>query len=148
MSGTPPIYTIGYEKRSINDVLWLLRQRGVTRVVDVRLNPWSRRPEFCKERLSTSLNDAGIAYQHMGGLGNPPDIRSIYQRGDSEAGHGRFREHLANGASAAVDDLALVVAREPVALLCLELDAHRCHRSVVASVTAERLAGERAVYHL
>jgi uncharacterized protein (DUF488 family) len=144
----PRIFTIGYEKRSIDDVIWLLQSRGVARVVDVRLTPWSRRPDFSKKRLCSALEAAGIAYEHMGGLGNPPAIRDIYLAGDAEAGHQRFREHLGNGAGAPVDDLVRVADREPVALLCLERDAFRCHRSVVAAVAAERLPGERSVHHL
>jgi uncharacterized protein (DUF488 family) len=143
-----PIFTIGYEKRSVDDLIWILQARGVARVVDVRLTPWSRRPDFSQKRLTASLDAAGIAYEHMGGLGNPPAIREIYLDGDAEAGHRRFREHLSNGASAAVDDLMRIVDNEPVALLCLERDPCRCHRSVVAAVTAERLPGERPVCHL
>ena len=143
-----PIFTIGYEKRSVDDLIWLLQARKVVRVVDVRLTPWSRRPGFSKKRLGAALEAAGIAYEHMGCLGNPPAIRGIYLAGDAEAGHRRFREHLSNGASAAVDELAEIADREPVALLCLERDASRCHRSVVAAVTAERLTGEHPIYHL
>lgn len=142
------IFTIGYEKRSVDDLIWLLQSRKVARVIDVRLTPWSRRPDFSKKRLSAALEAAGIAYEHMGGLGNPPAIRDIYLAGETEAGHRRFREHLDNGASAAVDELAEIADREPVALLCLERDACRCHRSVVASVTAERLNSERSTIHL
>lgn len=148
MPQSPPIFTIGYEKRSIGDVIWLLQSRGVGRVIDVRLTPWSRRPEFSKKRLCSALEAAGIAYEHMGGLGNPPPIRDIYLAGDAEAGHRRFREHLNNGASAAVDDLMHVVDEQSVALLCLERDPHPCHRSVVAAVTAERLPGDHPVFHL
>jgi uncharacterized protein (DUF488 family) len=143
-----PIFTIGYEKRSVDDLIWLLQSRKVTRVVDVRLTPWSRRPDFSKQRLGAALEAAGIAYEHMGGLGNPPEIRDIYLAGEAEAGHRRFREHLGNGASDAVDELIAIANREPVALLCLERDAFRCHRSVVASVTEERMTGERPVCHL
>jgi uncharacterized protein (DUF488 family) len=143
-----PIFTIGYEKRSVDDLIWLLRSRKVVRVIDVRLTPWSRRPDFSKKRLCAAIEAAGIAYEHMGGLGNPQTIRDIYLTGDAEAGHRSFREHLSNGASAAIDELAEIADCEPVALLCLERDASRCHRSVVAAVIAERLTDERPIYHL
>jgi Uncharacterized conserved protein len=144
----PPIFTIGYEKRSIDDLIWVLRAQGVARVVDVRLTPASRRPDFSKKRLSSALEAAGIAYEHRGALGNPPAIRELYLVGDAGLGHERFREHLENGASAALHDLAESLAHETVALLCLERDPYRCHRWVVASVVAESLSGERAVIHL
>jgi uncharacterized protein (DUF488 family) len=143
-----PIFTIGYEKRSIDDLIWLLQARGVERVVDVRLTPASRRPDFSKKRLGSALAAAGIAYEHMGALGNPQAIREIYLSGDAETGHSRFRDHLQNGASSALDELAEILDVQTVALLCLERDPYRCHRSVVASVAAERLPGERAILHL
>jgi len=148
MPDAPPIFTIGYEKRSIDDLIWVLLARGVARVVDVRLTPASRRPDLSKKRLSSALESAGIAYEHRGALGNPPAIRELYLAGNAETGHKRFREHLENGASAALDELAMSLSDETVALLCLERDPHRCHRSVVASIAAERLSGERAVVHL
>jgi uncharacterized protein (DUF488 family) len=148
MPDLPPIFTIGYEKHSIDDLIWLLQARGVARVVDVRLTPASRRPDFAKKRLGSSLEAAGIAYEHRGALGNPPEIRELYLAADAELGHKRFREHLENGARVALDELAESLGEETVALLCLERDPHRCHRSVVASIAAERSSGERAVVHL
>jgi len=148
MPDAPPIFTIGYEKRSIDDLIWLLQARHVECVVDVRLTPASRRPEFAKKRLCSALESAGIAYEHRPALGNPLAIRDIYFSGDAEGGHRQFREHLGNGAGAALDDLAESIGSQTVALLCLERDAHRCHRSVVASMAAERLRGERAIIHL
>ena len=143
-----PIFTIGYEKRSVDDLIWLLQSSDVVRVIDVRLSPWSRRPDFSKKRLAAALDAAGIAYQHMGGLGNPSAIRDVYLAGDPETGHRLFREHLSNGASAAVDDLVVVADSERVALQCLERNPNRCHRSVVAAVAAESLPDEHPIYHL
>ena len=143
-----PIFTIGYERRSVDDLIWILQSRRVERVVDVRLTPWSRRPDFSKKRLARALDEAAIGYEHMGGLGNPPTIRDVYLAGDVAAGHRRFREHLENGASAALDELARLARHERVALLCLERDADRCHRSVVAAVLAGRLDADAPVYHL
>jgi uncharacterized protein (DUF488 family) len=148
MPDAPPIFAIGYEKRSLDDLISLLRARGIERVVDVRLTSVSRRPDFSKKRLSSALEAVGIAYEHRGALGNPHAIRDVYLSGDVETGHARFREHLQNGASVALDELAESLGEETVALLCLERDQYRCHRSVVATAAAERLPGERAVLHL
>ncbi|HZL05433.1 MAG TPA: DUF488 domain-containing protein [Coriobacteriia bacterium] len=72
----------------------------------------------------------------------------MYLSGDAEGGHARFREHLGNGAGAALNELVETVGSQTVALLCLERDPYRCHRSVIATMTVERLPGERAVVHL
>jgi hypothetical protein len=108
MPEAPPIFTVGYEKRSIDDLIWLLQARHVERVVDVRLTPASRRPDFAKKRLSSSLAVAGIAYEHRAALGNPPAIREVYLSGDAEGGHRQFRAHLSNSAGAALDERAVI----------------------------------------
>lgn len=148
MTDLPTLYTIGYEKRSIDDLLWVLRARGVDCVVDVRLKPWSRRPGFSKTKLAASLAGGGIDYVHAGGLGNPPDIRELYLAGKPEEGHRAFRCHLSNGAGAALEELIASIGDKRIALLCLERDARVCHRSVVAHMLAERADGERAVIDL
>jgi uncharacterized protein (DUF488 family) len=144
----PTIFTVGYEKRSVDDLVSLLRAREVDRVVDVRLTPFSRRPGFSKTRLSAALADAGIDYEHAAGLGNPPEIRELYLCGNTQAGHRAFREHLDNGASAALSRLATTSAQAKVALLCLERDPQRCHRQVVAAALVEQTGGRRLVVHL
>ena len=144
----PTIFTVGYEKRSVDDLISVLKARDVDRVVDVRLTPFSRRPGFSKTRLDAALADAGIDYEHAGGLGNPPEIRDLYLCGNTKAGHRAFREHLRNGASAALSELAATSAQVKVALLCLERDPQRCHRQVIAAALAEQTGGQRLVVHL
>ncbi len=147
MTDLPTLFTIGYEKRSIEDMLWLLRAHDVECVVDVRLKPWSRKPGFSKTKLAASLADGGVDYVHAGGLGNPPEIRELYLAGKPEAGHRAYRRHLSNGASAALEGIIASLGDKRVALLCLERDSRVCHRSVVAQMIAER-TGERAVIDL
>jgi uncharacterized protein (DUF488 family) len=148
MADEPVIFTIGYEKRSVDDLIWALQTRGVERVVDVRLTPHSRRKGFSKTALGEALSAAGIGYEHRGALGNPVGIRDVYLSGDYQGGHRLFREHLENGAGQALDDLAATLDGQVTALLCLERDAYRCHRSVVALMAAERLPAETAVIHV
>src|SRR5665647_911508 len=65
MPDLPTILTIGYEKRSIDDLIWLLQARHVERVVDVRLTPASRRPDFAEKRLSSSLEAAAASKEEL-----------------------------------------------------------------------------------
>jgi uncharacterized protein YeaO (DUF488 family) len=85
---------------------------------------------------------------HAGGLGNPPEIRRLYLVGNHEEGHRAFRQHLSNGAGAALEDLTKTISNRRVALLCLERDARKCHRSVVAHMVAERERGKYGVIDL
>ena len=62
---------IGYEGCDLAEFIERLRLSSVTLLVDVRLNPISRKRGFSKTALSGALADAGIAYDHMRSLGNP-----------------------------------------------------------------------------
>src|SRR5512133_3594278 len=66
----PTVLTIGHSTRTLEDFRHALRSHGVTRVVDVRAFPRSRRnPQFNVETLPESLAPSGIGYLHVPGLG-------------------------------------------------------------------------------
>ena len=57
-----PLYTIGYEKARLDDVVAALKGAGVATLIDVRDRPISRRPGFSKRQLAAALEEAGIGY--------------------------------------------------------------------------------------
>src|SRR5665647_729111 len=73
----PPdrLYGWGYAGHSVDDLVAFAQTRGVHAVVDVRLNPVSRKRGFSKRLLAAALEDAGLAYVHLPALGNPRDNR-------------------------------------------------------------------------
>jgi uncharacterized protein (DUF488 family) len=137
--GSTRLFTIGYEGRTVAELVDVLRGAGVERVVDVRELPLSRRRGFSKPPLAAALAEAGIAYEHARELGNPKEIRERFRLGDTDAGLGAYRAHLYGKAYPAVVDLAASLGSSATCLLCLEADHERCHRSVIASAVAERL---------
>ena len=67
---TGRVFTIGHSTRSWEDFLSLLREAGVSTVVDVRRFPASRRyPHFGGPALARALAEAGIGYVHELDLG-------------------------------------------------------------------------------
>ena len=57
------LYTIGHSRHSPEQFLDLLRTWHVTKVVDVRRIPFSRRnPQFNRDQLARDLLQHGIAY--------------------------------------------------------------------------------------
>src|SRR4051812_30533408 len=107
---------------------------GVSRVVDVRMTPLSRKPGFSKSRLASSLAVVGIGYEHRRELGNPKANRAGFG-GTPEQLRGAREAFgvLLDGpdAVAALDALAGAAQRERIAVLCFEADQERCHRDVV-----------------
>lgn len=136
----PLLYTIGYELHRTPDSLTAaLSDAGVTRLVDVRELPISRRKGFAKKALAAALADAGIDYHHERALGNPKPSRDMYRSGRQAEGERVYRAHLRNGSAAAVDDLAETLAEEPTCVLCFEHDHRECHRALIVAELRERL---------
>ena len=126
---------VGYEGATPRDVLDELNGRGVTTLVDVRLNPISRKKGFSKKSLSEFLTTNGIQYVHVPALGNPRDNREAYAEVGTEEGNAardRYRQLLREPpAVEALQELAALAERSSVAVFCYEHSELRCHRHEV-----------------
>src|SRR5688572_9131330 len=128
------IYSVGYEGLTVPALIERLQQNRIAELVDVRANPFSRRPGFSKKSLAESVRAAGIEYRHEPLLGNA--LRDV--EGFDEA-RGLMREYLAAGEAAkAVDRLVALAEGRRIAVLCLESDQRRCHRQVVLEAALAR----------
>ena len=135
MSGR--IYSVGYEGFEVEALVQRLASAGVTVVIDVRLNPMSRRRGYSRKSLSAALDEAGIGYLHERELGNPPDNRDSFRQGDGEEGRRRMRSILENGSGSALQRVVDCARGDRVAVLCVERDRHRCHRDVITEMVEE-----------
>lgn len=135
------IATIGYEHATMPHFLEALRAAGVDLLVDVRAVASSRRPGFSKSRLAAHVNEQGIEYLHLRGLGTPAEGRAAARSGHHEEMRDIFAQHLATpNAQAELETLAgLVRAGRQVCLLCYEADPAHCHRSLVAAALGEQV---------
>ena len=70
------LYTIGYEGINIDDFIKQLKTSGVSKLIDVRDIPFSRKKGFSKEVLKETLEDNNIKYFHFKPLGSPASLRS------------------------------------------------------------------------
>lgn len=129
------VVTIGYEGRTVEELVDELTDAHVTTVVDVRQTPISRKAGFSKRQLEDYLAGVGIAYIHERDLGNPKENREAYRNGSSEARE-RFKTHLAASGNALVR-LAGLSDNSPIALLCYERAHSDCHRESVADALLE-----------
>jgi uncharacterized protein (DUF488 family) len=129
------VYTIGHSTRDTAELLELLRAHGVEQVVDVRTIPRSRHnPQFNGDRLSRSLDQAGLRYvqlKTLGGLRHArPDSVNLGWRNASFRG---FADYMQTGTFAAgLRRLEVLAARRPTAIMCAEAVPWRCHRSLIA----------------
>jgi uncharacterized protein (DUF488 family) len=148
MGAKVTLYTIGYEGRTISQFVRTLSAGGVERVVDVRLTPTSRVRGFSMMSLFQALRKTGITYEHVGKLGNPPDIRQLFHDGNLGEGRKRYRRMLNNGRAPYVDYVVGLAKLQPTAILCREADARACHRAVVAEVAQKRADVDLEIHDL
>src|ERR1041384_3436741 len=135
------VLTIGHSTRTLEEFLGLLRAHAVSRVVDVRTVPRSRRnPQFNKDSLAASLGKAGLRYVHIPGLGGlrhaARDSTNMGWRNASFRGYAdymqtpEFEEKL--------KDLIELARHERIAIMCAEAVPWRCHRSLIGDALTVR----------
>jgi len=134
-----PLFTIGYEKARLEDVVAALKGAGVETLIDVRDRPISRRPGFSKRQLAAGLEEAGIAYLGLRALGTPPEGRAAGRSGNWERFWGIVEQRLGSAeAELAFQQAAEAALDAPSCLLCYEADWQHCHRRRVAEILAAR----------
>jgi uncharacterized protein (DUF488 family) len=130
-AATGTLISIGYEGKTVGDLVTQLLDQDVRVLVDVRLTPLSRKPGLSKTKLAAALRAAGIEYIHHRALGNPKDNRAGFRAGEPES-LARYHEVLDTAdASVALDHVCELLDGGVVALLCFEQDHAECHRDVV-----------------
>ncbi|MGH8150971.1 MAG: DUF488 family protein, partial [Steroidobacteraceae bacterium] len=119
-------FTIGHSTRTLAELIGLLREAGVERLVDVRTVPRSRtNPQFNADTLPQGLEPAGIGYRHVAALGG---LRG-HRRGAPSSPNdfwenASFRNYADYAATAAFRDglatLRDLGARQQCAIMCAE----------------------------
>src|SRR5271167_5048469 len=130
MARAKKLFTIGYEQTPAKSVLDELEAAGVKLLVDVRAVASSRRPGFSKSQLAAGLDERGISYLHLRGLGTPKDGREAARSGKFDLLHKIYAKHLKTPqAREELDELSALVKRSgPVCILCYERDHRHCPR--------------------
>ena len=138
------IHTIGYERRTLDEFIAILRRAPVDTLIDTRHRAGSRKRGFAKTALTEALREIGIRYEHRRELGTPPHLMEVMRTAGSyslDAYEEHFDEH-----PQLLTDLQPLVAGARTVLLCYELDPAVCHRSVLARRVAHEV--DLKVVHL
>src|SRR5712692_4504278 len=124
------LFSIGHSNLEFPRFLELLRLAGVSAIVDVRSQPfskwlpWSNRPN-----LEAQLRDYEIGYHFMGDLlGGRPRQANVY---DSEGRVDYERLKITSGFQKGLDRLSQALEDFRLAMLCSEPDPIECHRGLL-----------------
>lgn len=134
------IFTIGYEGSSLEKFLETLKSVNIDLLVDLRDITVSRKKGFSKNQLRLALENVGIDYSHLRGLGDPKDGRIAAREGRLSDFVAIYNRHLKS--EVAVSDFNKLLSEvdfKRVALLCYEINATSCHRKIVADKLANFL---------
>ena len=145
----PTLYTIGYERRPLSELIRLLQEAKVDAVIDVRLRNTSQLAGYTKRDDLAFLLSAGfgIAYEHHPELAPTPEILDAYMEDQEWPRYSaRFvallRERLAENVGRDI-----LARYEAACLLCHEAAPERCHRRLVAEHWAAQTP-ELVIVHL
>lgn len=137
------VYTVGHSTRSIDELIAILAEARVTRIVDVRAFPMSRRhPQFNKDALSVSLPDAGIDYRHAPALGGRRHAKKGARSRNGLWKVEAFRNYADYAETpafrAALEELDALARERPTAFMCAEAVWWQCHRRLIADYMLAR----------
>jgi uncharacterized protein (DUF488 family) len=129
------LLTLGHGTASAEELVALLAEAAVARLVDVRTAPGSRRhPQFRRQAMAGWLAEAGVAYRwepELGGFRKPePDSVNHALRHPAFRG---YADHMRTPPFwVALDRLLAEAAAGPTAAMCSETLWWRCHRRLLA----------------
>lgn len=133
----PGIYTVGYQGLQIDGFLNVLIQAGIRHVIDIRKNPIARRYGFHKSTLRRLCNRLSIDYTHLPQLGIPSEYRqNLQQDEDYRQLFQKYETEILPHQEKTLVELNSLVQDQPCALVCMEANPARCHRSILAKHVA------------
>lgn len=142
------LYTTGYEGENIYTFLQKMLRGNIDAIIDIRENPFSRKPGFSQKALVKELKSVGIGYYHYQELGTPKPLREfLTEEKDYDSFFDEYRMFL-HEFRESLDDLIEIGSQKNICLMCFEKDPHLCHRKIVAELIEEYAGKKINVIHL
>lgn len=131
------LYTIGFTKKSASQFFETLRDAGVARVVDVRLNNVSQLAGFAKKQDLAYFLDkiCAVQYRHVPLLAPTQQMLDAYKKNGGEWGEYE-RRFLQLMKERRIETAWAQESRDADCLLCSEEKPVHCHRRLVAEYLA------------
>lgn len=142
------VFTIGFTKKSAREFFTKLKDAGIRRLIDVRLNNTSQLSGFAKkDDLQYFLQElGGIQYLHFPVLAPTQDILDKFKkhRGSWQEYERAFLDLMS---SRRIEEELKPDLLENSCLLCSEEKPHHCHRRLVVEYLRKKW-GNLEIEHL
>ena len=126
------LFTIGYEGKSIEVFISNLKYFNITRLIDVREAPFSRKKGFSKSTLQELLRSENIEYVHIKSLGCPIEIRNKLKIDlDYKCFFKAYSNYLKKNYKG-IKEVNQYLNEGTNCIMCFEKDYDKCHRYAVA----------------
>ena len=134
--------TVGHSTRTTDEMVALLAEFGIERLVDVRTIRGSRHnPQYGADEIAAWLPAAGIDYRWIASLGGRRRQRGVDPELNAGWTHPSFHSYadytLTDEFAAGLAELE-AMTDVPCAIMCAEAVPWRCHRSLIATVLVAR----------
>lgn len=142
------LFTIGFTKKSAETFFTRLKEAGVKRLVDVRLNNVSQLAGFTKRDDLRYFVRAicSIEYVHVPNLAPTADMLDAYKKRKGE--WGLYEQQFLDLMRARrIEETTSRETLDGACLLCSEEKPHHCHRRLVAEYLRDRW-GDVVIEHI
>jgi uncharacterized protein (DUF488 family) len=133
---TASVVTVGHSNRDRKSLVELLTGHEVTRLIDVRRYPNSRRnPQFNQGNLEDTLPEVDITYEHWPEIGGYRDAKNNSPNTALEDGFRGVADYLnTETGQETLDQLEnrILETEGFLTLMCAEKDPVRCHRKLIS----------------
>lgn len=129
------VFTIGFSGKTRSELMRILRENRVRRLLDVRWFPGSpHRPDVSKNNLAAACRENDIDYVHLKHLGAPPELRKRYKDGLAfDEFMDLYARYIAKRKER-LEELAGLAGAKASVLFCAEREWRECHRSELARI--------------
>lgn len=141
------IFTIGFTRKNAEAFFTKIRQAGVSRLLDCRLNNVSQLAGFAKrDDLRFFLREiCDIEYLHLAETAPTQDMLDAYKNKGGQW-HVYEKEFLALVASREIENTLDKKLLAGACLLCSEATPHHCHRRLVAEYLQQKWGGIEIIH--